>query len=58
MRQKRKSKKLIQIYQKLYTSIGPRKWWPGDSPFEVIIGAILTQNTSWKNVEKAIKALK
>jgi len=58
MRQKRKSRKLIQIYQKLYNSIGPRKWWPGDSPFEVIIGAILTQNTSWKNVEKAIEALK
>jgi len=58
MRQKRKSKKLLQIYNKLYKTIGPRHWWPGDSPFEVIIGAILTQNTSWKNVEKAIAALK
>ncbi len=58
MRQKRKSKKLLNIYQKLYNAIGPRHWWPGDSPFEVIIGAILTQNTSWKNVETAIKALK
>jgi len=58
MRQKRKSKKLLKIYQKLYNAIGPRHWWPGDSPFEVIIGAILTQNTSWKNVETAIKALK
>lgn len=37
---------------------GPQKWWPADSPFEVMIGAILTQNTSWKNVEKAIRNLK
>jgi endonuclease-3 related protein len=58
MKRKRESKKLIKIYQKLYSSIGPRHWWPGDSPFEVIIGAILTQNTSWKNVEIAIRALK
>ena len=58
MKRKRESKKLIKIYQKLYSSIGPRHWWPGDSPFEVIIGAILTQNTSWKNVEKAILLLK
>ena len=58
MRRKRTSRKLLNIYQKLYKAIGPRHWWPGDSPFEVIIGAILTQNTSWKNVETAIKALK
>ena len=42
----------------LYNFFGPQGWWPGDSPFEVCIGAILTQNTSWKNVEKAIKTLK
>jgi len=58
MTQKRKSKKLLQIYKKLLSAIGPRHWWPADSPFEVIIGAILTQNTSWKNVEKSIEALK
>lgn len=58
MRQKKKGKKLLQIYRKLYYDIGPRHWWPADSPFEVIIGAILTQNTSWNNVERAIKALK
>ena len=58
MKQKRKSKKLLQIYKTLLSAIGPRHWWPADSPFEVIIGAILTQNTSWKNVEKAIEALK
>jgi len=37
---------------------GHQSWWPGDSPFEVIVGAILTQNTSWSNVEKAISNLK
>ena len=37
---------------------GPTHWWPGDSPFEVAIGAILTQNTAWSNVEKAIACLK
>lgn len=46
------------IYQRLYDSFGPRGWWPGDTPFEVIVGAILTQNTSWENVEKAITRLK
>lgn len=46
------------IYQRLYDSFGPQSWWPADSPFEVIVGAILTQNTSWKNVEKAIAQLK
>jgi len=56
--QKRKDKKITLIYKKLYKAIGPRHWWPADSPFEVIIGALLTQNTSWKNVEKAIAVLK
>jgi endonuclease-3 related protein len=37
---------------------GPQGWWPADSPFEVIVGAILTQNTAWTNVEKAIANLK
>lgn len=58
MRQKKTGKKLQTIYQTLYKAFGPRHWWPGDTPFEVIVGAILTQNTSWKNVETAIKALK
>ena len=39
-------------------AFGKQNWWPADSPFEVIIGAILTQQTSWKNVEKAISNLK
>ena len=49
---------LIDIYQRLYKAYGPRHWWPGETPFEVMVGAILTQNTSWKNVEKAIQKLK
>ena len=49
---------LLDIYQKLYDFYGPQYWWPGETPFEVIIGAILTQNTSWTNVEKAIGNLK
>lgn len=51
-------KELLRIYKKLYAFFGPQKWWPGDTPFEVMVGAILTQNTSWANVEKAIGNLK
>ena len=48
----------MTIYQKLYKAYGPRHWWPGETSFEVMVGAILTQNTSWGNVEKAILKLK
>ena len=47
-----------KIYDILYKQFGPQHWWPANSRFEVIMGAILTQNTNWKNVEKAIKNLK
>ncbi len=50
--------KLLQIYQSLFDYYGPQHWWPGDTPFEVAIGAILTQNTNWRNVAKAINNLK
>ena len=50
--------KIIEIYHKLYHAFGPQHWWPGDSPFEIAVGAILTQNTNWANVEKAIASLK
>jgi len=50
--------KLIEIYHKLYHAFGPQHWWPGDSPFEIAVGAILTQNTNWANVEKAMENLK
>jgi endonuclease-3 related protein len=49
---------LIDIYHRLYRHFGPQHWWPGQSPLEVMIGAVLTQNTNWKNVEKAIANLK
>jgi endonuclease-3 related protein len=50
--------KLRELYTRLYGHFGPQNWWPADSPFEVVVGAILTQNTSWLNVEKAIANLK
>lgn len=57
-RDKKLKIKLYNIYNILYKLYGPRDWWPANSPFEVIVGAILTQNTSWKNAEKAIANLK
>lgn len=42
----------------MYLRYGAQRWWPGDTPFEVAVGAILTQNTNWANVEKAIRNLK
>jgi endonuclease III related protein len=50
--------KLPEIYQRLFHAFGPQHCWPGDSPFEIAVGAILTQNTNWSNVEKAIRNLK
>lgn len=47
-----------QVYQHLLAQHGPQHWWPADTPFEVMVGAILTQNTAWLNVEHAIKALR
>ena len=49
---------LLEIYDRLLEYFGPRHWWPADTRFEVIVGAILTQQTTWKNVEKAIQNLK
>ena len=48
----------LQVYDKLLTAYGEQHWWPADTPFEMMVGAILTQNTSWTNVEKAIANLK
>lgn len=48
----------MRIYQKLYAAFGPQDWWPARSSFEVILGAILAQNTSWQNVQSAILELK
>ena len=51
-------RRLMNIFKSLHANFGDRKWWPADSPFEVVVGAVLTQNTNWKNVEKAIANLK
>lgn len=51
-------KTLMTIYKKLYAEFGPQHWWPGETPFEIAAGAILTQNTNWENVERAIGNLK
>lgn len=48
----------LRLYHVLSEFYGPSGWWPGDSPFEIIVGAVLTQNTAWANVEKAIVNLK
>ncbi len=49
---------LDEYYNALFTHFGPQRWWPGKTSFEVIVGAILTQNTSWANVEKAMGNLR
>jgi endonuclease-3 related protein len=52
------SERLMKTYRALYRAFGPQHWWPGETPFEVMVGAVLTQNTAWRNVEKAIANLK
>jgi endonuclease-3 related protein len=46
------------VYRRLLDAFGPQHWWPGETPFEVVVGAVLTQNTNWQNVEKAIRNLR
>ena len=58
MAPRKRGRKLIEYYRRLFSAYGPQFWWPGDGPFEVAVGAILTQNTAWKNVERAIENLK
>jgi endonuclease-3 related protein len=48
----------MEVYDLLYAALGPQHWWPGETPFEVIVGAVLTQNTAWQNVALAIGNLK
>lgn len=50
--------RLKTVYNILFRAYGPQHWWPGDTPFEIMVGAVLTQNTAWSNVEKAIANLK
>jgi endonuclease III related protein len=55
---KNMKQRLPKIFDILLNSFGRRNWWPGETELEIIVGAVLTQNTSWKNVEKAINNLK
>ena len=55
---KNMEQRLLDIFNMLLNAFGKRNWWPGETELEIIIGAVLTQNTSWKNVEKAIDNLK
>jgi endonuclease-3 related protein len=45
---------LVNIYASLFDHFGPQQWWPGETPLEVLVGAVLTQNTNWVNVSRAI----
>lgn len=49
---------LLDVHDRLLAAFGPQHWWPGDSPFEVLVGAVLVQNTAWRNVERAIENLR
>lgn len=49
---------LMRIYRLMFSRLGPQHWWPAETPFEMMVGAILTQNTNWGNVEKAIERLR
>ena len=50
--------KLMHVYERMLAALGPQRWWPGDSPFEIMVGAVLVQNTAWRNVERAIANLR
>lgn len=54
----RRGRLLNELYERLWKAWGPQGWWPGETPFEVAVGAILTQNTNWRNVALAIANLK
>ncbi len=50
--------RLVAMFEAMLAELGPSHWWPGETPFEIALGAILTQNTNWPNVEKAIANLR
>lgn len=54
----RRQPSLRRLYARLQRSLGPQHWWPAQTPFEVMVGAILTQATNWRNVERAVARLK
>ncbi len=58
MPQGSEAERLLDLYRRLYEAYGPQGWWPAQSPFEVMVGAILTQAAAWSNVERAIERLR
>ncbi len=58
MKDESQGQRLLDVYERLYATHGPQHWWPAETPFEVVVGAILTQSTAWSNVEKAIGSLR
>lgn len=48
----------LAVYRALFDTFGPQRWWPAQTSFEVLVGAVLTQNTAWRNVEQAIARLR
>ena len=55
---KRRSNNYLEAYDLLYSHFGSQDWWPGETPLEIMVGAVLTQNTNWRNVTKAIDNLR
>ncbi|MFO7595320.1 MAG: endonuclease III domain-containing protein [Desulfocurvibacter africanus] len=53
-----RANRFMDMYQAMLAALGPSGWWPGETSFEVAVGAVLTQNTSWANVEKAMATLR
>jgi endonuclease-3 related protein len=51
-------RRLLEVYNRLFADFGPQHWWPGGGPFEVMVGAVLTQSVAWRNVDRAIENLK
>jgi endonuclease-3 related protein len=58
MDEKTLKRRLADIYRRLFERYGPQHWWPAREPFEMMVGAVLTQSTAWTNVEKAIANLR
>jgi endonuclease-3 related protein len=52
------AQKLRKVFERMLADFGPQHWWPGDSAFEIMVGAVLVQNTAWRNVERAIDNLR
>ena len=50
--------RIQEIHTRLFDNFGPQHWWPGETPFEIMLGAVLTQNTSWRNVDMVMETLR